>query len=222
MHGPVMVMGFLGTLIGLERAVAYGRGWAFAAPGLTGLGAVALLAGLPTTLAQVALVLGSAALALLSLALLRLQPSSQGAVLVVAALVGMTGNVAWGLGLPLHQVVPWWTVFLVLVIAAERLELSRLGWVSPASRVAFAGSLVLLIAGLVVALVWGSGGQRLAGLGLLALGLWLLRHDIARRSGEVRRHTPLHGHRRAGGVRLAPARRPAMGCARLLPRWRRL
>jgi hypothetical protein len=58
MHGPVMVMGFLGTLIGLERAVAYGRRWAFAAPGPTGLGAVALLAGLPTTLAQVALVLG--------------------------------------------------------------------------------------------------------------------------------------------------------------------
>jgi len=182
MHGPVMVMGFLGSLIGLERAVAYGRRWAFAAPGLTGLGAVALLAGLPTTLAQVALVLGSAALALISLALLRLQPSSQGAVLVVAALVGVTGNVAWGLGLPVHQVVPWWTVFLVLVIAAERLELSRLGWVSPASRVAFAGSLVLLVAGLVVALVWGSGGQRLAGLGLLALGLWLLRHDIARRT----------------------------------------
>jgi hypothetical protein len=72
MHGPVMVMGFVGTLIGLERAVAYGRRWAFAAPGLTGLGPVALLVELPTPVGQIALVVGSAALAMISLALLRL------------------------------------------------------------------------------------------------------------------------------------------------------
>jgi hypothetical protein len=30
-HGPLMVAGFLGTVIGLERAVALGRLWAYAA-----------------------------------------------------------------------------------------------------------------------------------------------------------------------------------------------
>lgn len=70
----------------------------------------------------------------------------------------------------------------MLVIAAVRLELLRLGWASTASRVAFAGSLVLLVAGLAVTLVWGPGGQRLAGVGLLGLGLWLLRYDVARRT----------------------------------------
>lgn len=33
-HGQVMVLGFLGTLISLERAQALGRAWAFLAPAL--------------------------------------------------------------------------------------------------------------------------------------------------------------------------------------------
>ena len=33
-HGPLMVSGFLGTLISLERAVALGEGWAYGAPAL--------------------------------------------------------------------------------------------------------------------------------------------------------------------------------------------
>lgn len=36
-HGALMIGGFLGTLISLERAVALARGWAYAAPLLTGL-----------------------------------------------------------------------------------------------------------------------------------------------------------------------------------------
>ena len=35
LHGPLMVGGFLGTLIGLERAVGTGKRWAFAGPALT-------------------------------------------------------------------------------------------------------------------------------------------------------------------------------------------
>ena len=42
-HGPLMVSGFVGTLIGLERAVALGKKWAYTAPLLTGLGGLALL-----------------------------------------------------------------------------------------------------------------------------------------------------------------------------------
>ena len=46
-HGPLMVAGFLGTVIGLERAVALGRLWTYAAPLASSLGAVALAAGAP-------------------------------------------------------------------------------------------------------------------------------------------------------------------------------
>src|SRR5512141_1736091 len=50
LHGPLMVLGFLGTLVSLERAVALaslGRRWAYSAPILSALGAIASLLGLP-------------------------------------------------------------------------------------------------------------------------------------------------------------------------------
>jgi hypothetical protein len=51
-HGPLMIAGFLGTVIGIERAVALQAlagaryRWTFLGPGLTGLGAMLLIAGL--------------------------------------------------------------------------------------------------------------------------------------------------------------------------------
>lgn len=45
-HGPLMAFGFLGTVIALERAVALGRRWGYAAPGAAGLGGL-LLVGAP-------------------------------------------------------------------------------------------------------------------------------------------------------------------------------
>ena len=47
-HGALMISGFLGTLISLERAVAIGRWWAYTAPALSATGAVALIVGMPT------------------------------------------------------------------------------------------------------------------------------------------------------------------------------
>src|SRR5690554_2531500 len=44
-HGPLMVCGFLGTLISLERAVALRRGWAYAVPLAAGLGGVLAMVG---------------------------------------------------------------------------------------------------------------------------------------------------------------------------------
>jgi hypothetical protein len=39
-HGPLMAIGFLGTLIGLERAVALGRVWPSGIPVLTAISAL--------------------------------------------------------------------------------------------------------------------------------------------------------------------------------------
>ncbi|MEO8257665.1 MAG: hypothetical protein ABI868_10010 [Acidobacteriota bacterium] len=41
-HGPLIVCGFLGTLISLERAVGLGSRWGYAAPILVAAGAVIL------------------------------------------------------------------------------------------------------------------------------------------------------------------------------------
>src|SRR6266542_7123798 len=45
LHGPLMICGFFGVVIALERAVAIGRLWAYAGSLLAGIGTVAALAG---------------------------------------------------------------------------------------------------------------------------------------------------------------------------------
>jgi hypothetical protein len=44
-HGTLMMCGFFGTLIGLERAVAIGARWAYGGPFASALGAALLIAG---------------------------------------------------------------------------------------------------------------------------------------------------------------------------------
>ena len=58
-HGALMVPAFFGTVIGLERAVAIGRLWAYAAPAAAGLGGLCLIAGAPVAAAQALALLGA-------------------------------------------------------------------------------------------------------------------------------------------------------------------
>src|SRR5512139_3708010 len=44
-HGPLMVSGFFGTLIALERAVALNRRWAYLGPLCSGVGGILLILG---------------------------------------------------------------------------------------------------------------------------------------------------------------------------------
>ena len=46
-HGELMSLGFLGTVVALERAVALDEPWGYLAPGLAAVGAIGLMAGLP-------------------------------------------------------------------------------------------------------------------------------------------------------------------------------
>src|SRR5512135_3632653 len=70
-HGPLMVSGFLGTLIALERVVAIKRPWMFLAPVCSGLGWVASLA-LPATAAGPLLIaLGSLVFVAILLTMIR-------------------------------------------------------------------------------------------------------------------------------------------------------
>lgn len=43
LHGPLMIGGFVGTLIGLERAVGLATSWAYIAPALTAVGSLLLV-----------------------------------------------------------------------------------------------------------------------------------------------------------------------------------
>ncbi len=181
-HGPLMVVGFLGTLIGLERAVALRRRWPYGAPLLSGLGGLALLAGLSVHVTHALAAAGSLFLVAIFVLLYRLQPAAYLGTMGIGALLLFVGIALWYGSFALYRVAPWWIGFLVLTIAGERLELSRLLRLSAWARAAFITTVGLFLLGLLTSLSAFAPGIRIAGVGLIALAAWLLRHDIAWRT----------------------------------------
>jgi hypothetical protein len=188
-HGPLMISGFLGTLISLERAVALTaptgsarRRWTYVAPALTALGGLALIVGLPAGVARGLIALGSLALVIVFVEIVRQRRSWDTVTMALGAVLWLTGNVLWWSGRSTFQVTVWWIGFLVLTIAGERLELARVLLLRRSALVTFVISIGVLLAGLVVSLANFNLGVRVSGAGLIALGVWLLGRDVARRT----------------------------------------
>lgn len=181
-HGPLMVCGFLGTVVSLERAVALGRRWMYAAPFFSALGALALILGLTGPVPALLMVLSGLGLVAIFGSLIRRQPTLFHVVMGLGALTWLAGNALWLIGWPVYRVALWWAAFLVLTIAGERLELARLLHLARTARLTFLAATALLLGGLLAALAAHDPGARLAGLGMIGLSAWLLRYDIARRN----------------------------------------
>ncbi|HWV17865.1 MAG TPA: hypothetical protein VNZ68_04740 [Rhodocyclaceae bacterium] len=175
-HGPLMICGVFGTLISLERAVAMGQRWPYLAPGLAALGVIGVLAGLSPEWAALPFIAAAAVLSIASVKLWYGQKVMHLATLALASLLWLLGNLLWwraGFALP---AVPAWLAFLVLTIAGERLELSRFLPTPPSAHRLFAAWALLLTAGA----LWPQ--PLLFALALIGLVVWLLRHDIVRRT----------------------------------------
>ena len=173
-HGPVMIGGVLGSLIGIERALA-GPRWALAAPLLSAAGAIGLLCGLPIGWGGGCF--GAAAL-IQMLLLWRQRPSAGSRLLPLAGLgCWLTGTLLWMLGRPYPQLALWWAGLLLLTIVGSRAAKMprRLGWSALAPTAATAG----YGAGLGLALAWQGPGLALAGLSLSVFAGWLLARDPA-------------------------------------------
>jgi len=187
-HGPLMIVGFLGALVGLERAVALRRSWGYLAPFFAVFGALVWALGIGWG-AWLALG-GSVVLGALYLVAARQQFAGAVAVMGVGALCWSAGNLLWALGWSFAQITPWWAAFLVLTIAGERLELARLQKLLGRTRTLLALSAGLFLLGLLLALWHADLGVKIFSGGMLAVATWLLRYDIARRtlkqSGLVR------------------------------------
>ncbi|PJB67885.1 MAG: hypothetical protein CO094_02660 [Anaerolineae bacterium CG_4_9_14_3_um_filter_57_17] len=181
-HGPLMISGFLGTLIPLERAVAMKQKWMYLPPLLAGLGWL-------VTLLMRTLPLGPFLLTLASLggvAILIEMTRREFALHTVTMLLGMlswfVGNLLWLFGWQIFQVIFFWQAFLVLTIAGERLELSRVLRPSRQSQILFGAIIVIYLAGIISATFNLQLGTRLNGAALLLLSLWSVRNDIAWRN----------------------------------------
>jgi hypothetical protein len=181
-HGPLMVLGFLGTLIALERAVALGAAWAYLAPTGAAIGGLAVMAGAPDGTGQAVVVFAGLVLIAIFVAVHRIQASVHNAVLASGAVCWVVGGALWLGGWDVPRFVPWLAGFLVLTITGERLELSRLTGRSRRAGVLFVIAAGLFAVGLIISLFAAGTGVRVAGAGLCLLTAWLARYDIARRT----------------------------------------
>lgn len=180
-HGPLMLCGFFGTVIGIERAVALARPWAFAAPLSTAGGAILILGGAAHA-GPILIFLGSLVFLFVTISVARRQPEPFTRLMALAALAWVAGNGVWAAGGVVSDLVPAWAAFLVLTINAERLELSRFlkpwRWRLP--------SLVVPVALIGLAAILSISGLTnpwpFLGAGLICLTVWSLINDVARRT----------------------------------------
>jgi hypothetical protein len=170
-HAALMICGFFGTVIGIERATAAKRRIAWLAPLASALASLALIAG-SHALAAGLLVTASAVFVLVNAMLWWRERAPHTLLLTCAAVSWAVGNVLFALGTPSLE---WWFGFLVVTIAAERLEMTRLMPRRPGARATLAVVMVALAAGAALS-------PMLFGIALTALALWLLAFDIARRT----------------------------------------
>ena len=181
-HGPLVLVGLLGTVVALERAMAARADWALLAPAGSATGWLALVAGVPGPAGRVLALLGALVLCAVAVDL-----GAMGAVALTA------GDLLWLRGLAIEICVPLWLLLPLLTIVGERLELARAALpgtiveetVRTVSAAALLGACVLSAAG---------AARLVMGPAMLALAAVMARYDIARRTIRV-----------AGAVRLTAA-----------------
>lgn len=182
LHAPLLVFGFVGTLIALERAVAARRWWGYGAPSALGLGSLSLLFPVPDAVGQATVAVGFALLVALYTAIWQRQPATATAVQSLGAVSGLAAAILWLGGLDIADLLPGMSVFLVLTIAGERLELGR---ISPTvtKRVEAVGTAlaITLTACVVAAPSVPLVGYPALGAALLLLVAWAVRFDVATR-----------------------------------------
>lgn len=179
-HGPLMVSGFLGTVIGMERAVALNKPWGYLAPLSAVMGVIAMLVDPLSSLSPLFMIISSVMLMLILLSFLKRDFQLHFFIMAVAPLFWLTGNLLWINLLPFSHVAIWWAGFLVFTIAGERLELSRIIRLTPGKRNGFVVISVITFLGMALSMLNFDSGVKIFSIGLLGFCLWLLRNDLAR------------------------------------------
>ncbi|MDO5049401.1 MAG: hypothetical protein Q4D87_05915 [Actinomycetaceae bacterium] len=181
LHGQIMTLGFLGTLITLERVVALRSRTLLIAPLSLGIGSILLLTPHPQW-GQSLQIIGMAGLLLTYIKLTKRDLSNALAIQIIGSIAGLAAATLWALGAQTHTLIPLISTFIVLTILGERVELARISLTLRAERLAFALSALLMATSL--ALLAGAPSEIYA-TNLLLITAWLTKHDIARRMATV-------------------------------------
>lgn len=191
-HGVLMVLGFVGALVSLERAVALRRRPALLAPLGLSVGTLAQLHPATAGAGSWLVVAGAFGLVAVSATLWRRQRDDAVLVETMGAVLALGAALLWRGGVDVPVLLPWLAGFLVLTIVGERLELARLA-MGPRAAPTLLLTSAAFCAAVVSSLLWPAVGA--AGLGLTLAGLtgWLVVHDVARRTVRGRGLTRFMG-----------------------------
>ena len=178
-HGALMVGSFLGTLISLERAVVIKNSWVMLVPFLSGLSFLFFALDMDTWAFSM-LALGSLGQVIMMSYFLDRYKELYLGVMLAGSICWLVGNLMWLVWGLYPLAAPWWIAFLLLIITGERLELTRFLPIKKSQKQFLLIALGIFLAGIIVP--FHGNGRYLAAAGLVFVGLWLLKYDMATKS----------------------------------------
>lgn len=178
-HGAMMVNSFLASLIFLERAVTFKKGWWLLLPAVNAFSLIAFILHQPRV-AEWLITIGSAGFTAMCLYFVYRYRELYYYVFMAGAVCLFIGNITLLKTQSYPGAVTWWIGFLLLTIVAERLELSRFLALTGTKR----NLLLVCLAAVLVSLFlpFQMYGNWLFAGSIAATALWLLRFDMAKHS----------------------------------------
>jgi hypothetical protein len=188
-HGALMVGGFLGSLIALEKAVPAKKKIFLLVPALSGGSIIAFLNG-QFYGGVILLILASIGLTIVYAYYLLRHYDITMLLLTAGSLAWLIGNLMLLTKRFYPMAFPWWMAFILFTIASERLELSKFLPVTNRHKNLLVSLLASFVLG--ITLPFHGWGKYISGVALVLISIWLMRYDIIRiniRKSELTRFT---------------------------------
>jgi hypothetical protein len=174
-HGAIMVGGFLGTLIALEKIIPLKKKSLYIIPLMNATSVLFFFLDQPKVSIAL-LIASSAALSFVFYYYFRSQRTIVYILMLAGAICWLIGNILLMTKFFYPLAFPWWTAFALFIIAAERLELMKFLPVSGPAKSVFVVLLLSFVAGVLFS--FHGTGNLICGLALTGVSLWLMRNDL--------------------------------------------
>jgi hypothetical protein len=174
-HGAIMVGGFLGTLISLEKIISLKRNILYVFPTISGASVVLFFVRQPIY-SIASLLFASAGLSIIFVLYWIRERSMIYFLMVAGAACWFTGNILLIIYNFYPIALPWWMAFALLIITAERLELMKFLPVSKNQIFVFIAFLLAFVVACMIS--FHSVGNYVAALSMVGISIWLMRHDV--------------------------------------------
>ena len=174
-HGAIMVGGFLGSLIALEKIIPLKTKALYIIPALSGASVILFLLQ-NDVVAFATLITASAGLCFVFLYYLVTQKQFIYLLMFAGSIGWLAGNIVLLSQRFYPAAFPWWAAFVLFIISAERLELMKFLPVSKKQKALFSVLLFLFPVGIILS--FHNFGNIVCGVALVGIAVWLLRFDL--------------------------------------------